>query len=186
MGLKSDKNTGKCRIIGGEWRSRAITFPAVEGLRPTHDRVRETVFNWLSSYIAGAHCLDLFAGSGVFGFEALSRGAASVTFVEREKIVVDALKNNALLLNASNAKIMYASFPDVVLQQSAFDIVFLDPPFQKNMLNDALRWVVDYLKPGALVYFEAEKGLVIDIPEGLNSYRYKSTASLQYGLLRSV
>src|SRR5512134_933490 len=118
------------RIIGGRWRSRRLRFPPLPGLRPTPDRVRETLFNWLTPVIAGARCLDLFAGSGALGIEALSRGAAAVTFVERHPQAVRGLRANLAQLRAEGARVEQA---DALLwlrqAPQPFTVVFLNPPF---------------------------------------------------------
>ncbi|TPW17985.1 MAG: methyltransferase, partial [Halothiobacillaceae bacterium] len=117
------------RIIGGTWRSRRLEFPTVEQLRPTPDRVRETLFNWLQHRIGGARCLDLFAGSGALGFEALSRGANEVVFVEIDPAAVQALRANAQRLQADNAQIIHEEALRYLAKPAdPFDIIFLDPP----------------------------------------------------------
>jgi 16S rRNA (guanine966-N2)-methyltransferase len=153
------------RIIGGEWRSRRIGFPDHEGLRPSADRVRETVFNWLGQDLAGQHCLDLFAGSGALGFEALSRGAAGVAMVEKSRRVCDALRRNAELLGAKNLSVHCADALEFATARAAdatarFDLVFLDPPFSSAMLAQALPRVVPLLRPGARVYVESAAAFV--------------------------
>lgn len=131
------KGSNQLRIIGGEWRGRKLRFPDAPNLRPTPDRVRETIFNWLAPMIQGAHCLDLFAGSGALGLEALSRGAALTTFVDSHKKVTQELKNHIETLNA-NARAKVFSMDGVkFLTQDKFqttevkqyDLVFLDPPY---------------------------------------------------------
>jgi 16S rRNA (guanine966-N2)-methyltransferase len=153
------------RIIGGEWRSRRIGFPDHEGLRPSADRVRETVFNWLGQDLGGQGCLDLFAGSGALGFEALSRGAACVTMVEISRRVCEALRRNAELLGAKNLQLHCADaleFATVAAADEAarFDVVFLDPPFRSTMLGQVLPRVVPLLRPGAQVYVESAAAFV--------------------------
>ena len=145
-------NTNTLRIIGGEWRSRKLSFVDAQSLRPTPDRIRETLFNWLQGRIHGANCLDLFAGSGVLGLEALSRGANQLVFVEKNKSVAEQLKTNLELLKA-DADVHHADAMDYltssntiekwggVLQEDSaerFDIIFLDPPYRKNLLKEAL------------------------------------------------
>ena len=148
------------RIIGGEWRSRRITFPDRDGLRPSADRVRETLFNWLGQNLGGQCCLDLFAGSGALGFEALSRGAASVVMVEKSRRVCEALRRNADLLGAKNLQLHCADaleFATVAAADAAarFDVVFLDPPFHSPLLGQALPLIAPLLRPGARVYVES-------------------------------
>ncbi len=148
---------GSIRIIAGEWRGRKLPVVDVDGLRPTSDRIRETLFNWLMPYVSGSRCLDLFAGTGALGFEALSRGAASVDFVERNREVCGALGKNIKLLSANahthsitaNAFLAGAS-------GKKFDLVFIDPPFADDMAEstlDALQ-ASACLADDALVYVE--------------------------------
>lgn len=124
------------RIIGGQWRGRKLPVLDADGLRPTGDRIRETLFNWLAPYIEGARCLDLFAGSGALGFEALSRGAASCDFVEVNGAVAKTLEANKQLLNAEGAQIHrkdWKAFLESDAGQRPWDLVFLDPPFEQNL-----------------------------------------------------
>lgn len=147
----------RLRIIGGEWRSRLIDFPSIPGLRPTPDRVRETLFNWLGQRLDGLVCLDLFAGSGALGFEAASRGAAHVTLVERDPRAVAALERSARLLQAPGLEIVRADALEfVALSPRRYDIVFLDPPFGQGWLPRIHAALPRVLAPGALVYAEAE------------------------------
>jgi len=181
--------TGKIRIIGGKWRSRKINFPQIPGLRPTHDRIRETLFNWLMSDIEGANCLDLFAGSGALGFEALSRGAKHVTFIDNSPKVISALKQNVVTLEAASmVNIIQTECPSVMhLKQAPFHIVFLDPPFYQGLLAPTLEWLEEnrYIKPGALIYVEAEKTLTtLPIPNDWEVFKQKKTASVSYALLK--
>ncbi|MCD8522358.1 MAG: 16S rRNA (guanine(966)-N(2))-methyltransferase RsmD [Saccharospirillaceae bacterium] len=169
------------RIIGGQWRSRRLRFPAVDGLRPTMDRVRETVFNWLQHDIAGARALDAFAGSGALGFEALSRGAKEVIFLEKHPSAALQLRENLAVLQASNAQV-WAGDALLWLQQhpEPFDLVFLDPPFGKDLLQpaiDALR-----LLPGALVYAEHEVRLQPLIPPHWQEIKHKETKEFCFRL----
>jgi 16S rRNA (guanine966-N2)-methyltransferase len=150
--------SNQVRIIGGEWRSRRISFPDHEGLRPSADRVRETLFNWLGQDLSGQSCLDLFAGSGALGFEALSRGAASVVMVEKSRRVCAALSRNAELLAAKNLRLHCADaleFATAADAAARFDLVFLDPPFRSDLLLQLLPRVAVLLRPGAQVYVES-------------------------------
>jgi 16S rRNA (guanine966-N2)-methyltransferase len=152
--------SNQVRIIGGQWRSRRIGFPDHEGLRPSADRVRETLFNWLGQDLSGARCLDLFAGSGALGFEALSRGAAWVDMVEESRRVCEALRRNALLLAAKNLQVHCADALEFATAAAAdaavrYDVVFLDPPFGSTLLAQALPRLVPLLRPGARVYIES-------------------------------
>lgn len=175
------------RIIGGRWRSRRLAFPDVPGLRPTPDRVRETVFNWLQPVIAGAHCLDLFAGSGALGFEAASRGAGEVVLVDREHKVVERLRENARLLGATGVQVVQADALRYLNERPAqpFDIVFLDPPFGHNVLVPACRKLEanGWLRDQARIYMEAEKTLdVQDIPANWRIVRSKAAGQVGYHL----
>ncbi len=127
--------SNRVRIVGGAWRSRLLTFPDVVGLRPTPDRVRETVFNWLGQIMDGKRCLDLFSGSGAMGFEALSRGARQVVMVERDRKVAQALKENASILKAENCELIVADALEYIARETQhFDVIFVDPPYQLNLL----------------------------------------------------
>jgi 16S rRNA (guanine966-N2)-methyltransferase len=145
------------RIIGGEWRGRRIRFPGKGGIRPTPDRVRETLFNWLMAKVANSRCLDLFAGSGALGLEALSRGAASVTFVERDRASVASLAETAGRLAPGRATVVEAdALAWLGGRAAAHDIVFLDPPFAAGLLGEAMRLLETrgWLAPDAFVYVE--------------------------------
>jgi 16S rRNA (guanine966-N2)-methyltransferase len=157
--------SNRVRVIGGAWRSRRISFPDHEGLRPSADRVRETLFNWLGQDLSGQSCLDLFAGSGALGFEALSRGAARVVMVEKSRRVCEALHRNAELLAAKNLQVHCADALEFATASAAddaarFDVVFLDPPFRSTMLAQVLPKVARLLRPGARVYVESAAAFV--------------------------
>jgi len=178
---------GSLRIIGGAWRSRRLEFPESPGLRPTPDRVRETVFNWLAPYLPGATCLDLFAGSGAFGFEALSRGAARVVFVEKNTEAIAALRRNGELLRTTQAEIAHA---DALVflngPVAAFDIVFLDPPYASGLLASCLQRLAvgEWVKPGGLVYLENREGEAVMLPAGWRMLRSKTAGQVGYHLAR--
>jgi 16S rRNA (guanine966-N2)-methyltransferase len=148
------------RIIGGKWKRRKLAFPNRADLRPTPDRVRETLFNWLIHDVADARCLDLFAGSGALGFEALSRGAQHTTFVERDPLVVRSLAVSQARLGATadSTLVRGAALPWLRRQQQTWDLVFLDPPYRSNQLVAALQVLLEneLLAPGAL--------LAVDLP----------------------
>lgn len=151
----------RVRIIGGEWRSRLVKFPPTMSLRPTPDRVRETLFNWLGQRLDGMRCLDLFAGSGALGFEALSRGAARVVMVERDRNAVNALKANARELDASGADIVQAeALAFLARDQEKYDVVFLDPPYASDLAQRALDALAPHLAACARVYVESAAPLV--------------------------
>ena len=151
----------RLRIIGGRWRGRRLTFPSGPGLRPTADRVRETLFNWLAVAIPGARCLDLFAGSGALGLEALSRGAASVLFVERSAPAAAALRQNLARLEVGSEGRVLAADARAALRSpgTPMDCVFLDPPFQSDMLASVYPLLErgGWLAPEARIYLESDR-----------------------------
>ena len=147
----------RVRIVGGEWRSRLLEVASVSGLRPTPDRVRETLFNWLGQDLDGQHCLDLFAGTGILGFEAASRGAAGVVLVERDARALDALHKAAKTLQASQVEIVRGDA--VRFAQTtprSFDGVFLDPPYNQGWIERVQPWLDRLLKPEGWLYVESE------------------------------
>jgi 16S rRNA (guanine966-N2)-methyltransferase len=149
-------NKGKVRIIAGQYRGRRIAVPDRDDLRPTPDRVRETLFNWLGQDLAGRACLDLFAGSGALGFEATSRGAARVVMVENDRAALSALHASLKILNATNVELLRAdAFEYLRNGRERFDVVFLDPPFRQNALPALLEGLPARLAPGGRVYVEA-------------------------------
>lgn len=155
--------TGSVRIIGGLWRSRMIAFPAHIDLRPTPDRVRETLFNWLGQDLTGLRCLDLFAGSGALGFEAASRGAAQVVMIESSHVVYTALAENKVRLKAQAVELIKMD-ASVFLTTDArkFDIVFLDPPYRLDILPEILPLLAAHLAQDGLVYLETERHYDLD------------------------
>lgn len=158
--MRKKDNFGTLRIIGGRWRGRKLKVPPVEEVRPTTDMLRETLFNWLSPIIQGAHCLDLFAGSGALGFEALSRGAACVTFIDSSPEVVKQLEETALHLGAT-AEILHADACSAwESKNKPFHLVFLDPPFHQNLIEPACAFLDshDILCKNAYIYLETEGG----------------------------
>jgi 16S rRNA (guanine966-N2)-methyltransferase len=150
-------NKGKIRIIGGDFRGRRLVVPDRPGLRPTPDRVRETLFNWLGQRLEGLACLDLFAGSGALGFEAASRGAARVVLVENDPAAFAALKRFKDLVGMPNVELVAGDAYAFLKTEGQFDVVFLDPPFGQNAAAAALEKLPARLAPGARVYLEAEK-----------------------------
>ncbi len=152
------------RIIGGAWRGRRIRFPDVPGLRPTPDRVRETLFNWLGQDLSGRRCLDLFAGSGALGFEAASRGARDVAMLDAHAQVVKSLRDTAELLGASAVRASRGDALEFLRQApSPYDVVFLDPPFGSGLDAAALAMLAPWLAPGGRVYLESGSEY---LPEG--------------------
>ncbi len=179
---------GFIRIIGGQWRSRRLPVPLAEGLRPTPDRVRETLFNWLTPYLPGARCLDLFAGTGALCLEALSRGAASVVMVERSPAVAECLRRNLATLGAANADVVCADARAFLEGASRpFDIVFLDPPFRSDLIAhcSALLEPRGWVRPGSLVYVEAPRQLEpLPVPAHWERVRSKRAGEVAYHLAR--
>lgn len=155
----------RVRIVGGEWRSRLVRFPATPGLRPTPDRVRETLFNWLGQRLDGLACVDLFAGSGALGFEALSRGAARVVMVERDREALDALRAAVLELDARGAQVVAGDALGWLARgQDRFDVAFVDPPYASDLAARALQALPARLNPGARVYVESARPLEAGTP----------------------
>jgi 16S rRNA (guanine966-N2)-methyltransferase len=183
---KSQLSGGQVRIIAGMWRSRKIVFPAIEGLRPTGDRIRETVFNWLQTDIAASRCLDLFSGSGALGFEAASRGASEVVMVEKHAEAVNCLSDNCRLLSANTISVHHS---DALIYlsniQNKFDIVFLDPPFALNMVADCCQALIDCqcLKPDSKVYIELDIRQKDAIPPNWTILRQKQSGEVSFNLL---
>lgn len=176
------------RVIGGEWRGRRIRFPPVEAIRPTPDRVRETLFNWLQQDVRGARCLDLYAGSGALGLEALSRGAASVVFVDAEPAVVRHLVATLLALGCDRGRVVGADAARFLEGPATpFDIVFVDPPYAARALEGACR-ALDargWVRPGGLAYLEdrAAEGEPA-LPPGWTLLRSKRAGEVGYHLAR--
>lgn len=159
--MASSHRSNTLRIVGGEHRGRKLRFPDAKGLRPTADRVRETLFNWLQADIAGLNCLDLFAGSGALGFEALSRGAARVTMSDSSRAVVSQLRENAAMMRLEERCDIRQQDALKLLQLSpdqSFDLVFCDPPFADNLLGQccALLESGGWLREDAFVYLEQD------------------------------
>ncbi len=180
------------RIIGGEWRGRKLNFPEVEGLRPTPDRVRETLFNWLAMYVPGGRCLDLFSGSGALGFEALSRGAAHVTLIDNSAVVIRQLRQNIQDLKIQNAELITGSAPDWLEKRSSdlevqFDVVFIDPPFRQQLAEQCclLLEQKSMLANNAMIYVETEKELTNPmVPDNWELYREKTAGQVTYRLYK--
>lgn len=182
-------NSNSIRIIAGQWRGRRLPVADSEGLRPSTDRVRETVFNWLMHDIADANCLDLFAGTGVLGLEALSRGAQSVQFVEASRSVASVLLQNIEMLKArDNCALVatqdarsYLGRPPV----KPFDIVFLDPPFGADLLGQVIRLINEtgWLADNALIYVEqARKTDPVSVPLSWQLHREGKTGQSRFSL----
>jgi 16S rRNA (guanine966-N2)-methyltransferase len=175
-------NKGRIRIIGGAYRGRRIAVPARADLRPTPDRVRETLFNWLGQRLDGLRCLDLFAGSGALGFEAASRGAANVVMVENDRAVFSSLKKTCETIGARQVDLVLAdAFDYVAKSEERFDVVFLDPPFRQNALPTLLERLPERLAPGARVYLEAPEPLAAD--ESWRELKRARAGQVSYQLL---
>jgi 16S rRNA (guanine966-N2)-methyltransferase len=182
------------RIIGGRWRGRRVHFPDSPGLRPTPDRVRETVFNWLQFSLAGARCLDLFAGSGALGVEAVSRGAREVVFVDEAAPVVQSLREELERLEgtrpdgAARARVLQTTAARYLGQPGEpFDVIFLDPPFAQDALAEpvALIEAGGWIKPGGWVYLESERQAgAPHLPTAWDLVKSKSAGEVGYHLAR--
>jgi 16S rRNA (guanine966-N2)-methyltransferase len=172
------------RIIGGKYRGKKLFFPNITGLRPTPDRVKETLFNWLMHDIHGARCLDAFAGSGALGFEAYSRGAARVVFVETSLQAYNNLQQIASSFNDDNLLVVNITAKDYLYQTTeCFDLVFFDPPFVENNLPEYMDLLVrsDILPVGGLVYLETPSKLPLD-PRFWQERKSKQAGQVIYGL----
>ena len=155
----------RVRIIAGEWRSRLVRFPDSPGLRPTPDRVRETLFNWLGQRLDELTCLDLFAGSGALGFEALSRGARRVVLVERDRGALEALRESAQALDARGAEIVEGdALRFLERSNERFDVAFVDPPYDSDLLQPVMDRLPAHLAEGGRVYAESATPLVLPTP----------------------
>ncbi|SBS35785.1 Ribosomal RNA small subunit methyltransferase D [Marinomonas aquimarina] len=183
------KSSSKLRIIGGEWRSRQLPILDIEGLRPTTDRVRETVFNWLNFDIPGASCLDLFSGSGALGFEALSRGAKDCTFVELNRNVAQQIKQNLATLQSNDGTVVNSdALTYLNTAPHSFDVIFLDPPFRKGLLEQVMPKLSDHwLKPGGYIYIERETEAALDgLPEHWQLVKEKRAGQLTFTLYQAM
>ena len=183
----SKGNSGQVRIIGGQWRSRKLPVHDVEGLRPTTDRVKETVFNWLAPYIVDAQCLDLFAGSGGLSFEALSRYAKSALLLEKDRTAAKQLSHNLATLKCDNATVTNTDSLAFLAKKATeqFDLIFIDPPFRKNLLEQSCQLLEDngWLSADAVIYLEMESELaMVNLPAGWQCLREKNAGQVTYSL----
>lgn len=190
QGRRRPKSTG-VRIVGGSWRGRRLTVPAGTEVRPTPDRVRETLFNWLAPSLPGAQCLDLFAGTGVLGLEALSRGAAETMFVEHDAVLVGALEERVGAL-AAEAQVFHEDALEFLASRPRrpFDVVFVDPPYATGLAH-VLEKLVGWLAPGHLVYVERpverdgrSLGDAVAAVPGVRVMKHGTAARVAFGLLR--
>lgn len=173
---------GKIRIIGGTHRSRQLTVLDADGLRPTLDRVKETLFNWLGQDLTGQTCLDLFAGSGSLGFEAISRNAAMVLMVEKSAKVVQQLISNVQLLRAENCQIINSEAQRFLAKNSLkFDVIFLDPPYNSDLLEQSLRLITPHLAVDGVIYIEYHQNKP-DLSQ-FNILKHSQAGSVNYALL---
>lgn len=200
--LKKAK-ANQLRIIGGQWRGRKLSFADGEGLRPTMDRVRETLFNWLQGDIAGARCLDLFSGSGALGLEALSRYAGEVVMIDKNPQAIRMIRQNLELLAVDNARLMQMDARDFLsscsplqaqtadgsippISQKTFDIVFLDPPFNQQLLPVFCELLdkANCLSDQATIYIEIEKKTKLpQLPDNWTIIKEKKAGQLAYYLV---
>lgn len=189
-GLKKGQGqTGNIRIIAGKYRGRKLPVLLAEGLRPTTDRVKETVFNWLMPYINDSHCLDCFSGSGSLGFEAASRGANQVTFLEMNKQAAEQLKQNSQLLKADNVVVHHT---DALLHlakkpEKPFDLVFIDPPFRKDLVEKTSELINNgWLATDALIYVEMESETTAQsVPSNWTLLKEKVAGQVAYRLYQT-
>ncbi len=189
MNMKSQSN--KVRIIGGKWRGRRLSFPSIPGLRPSPDRVRETLFNWLAADIVDARCLDLFAGSGVLGFEALSRGAQHSILVDQDVVIIQQLGASSTMLQAESLEIHCGDSAQFITgyKGESFDIVFLDPPFQSDLLALAIKQLNSSgcLAKQALIYIETGTELLAaHLPDTWEILKSKQAGDVRFYLIRST
>lgn len=175
------------RIIAGQWRGRRLPFPDADGLRPTGDRIRETLFNWVTPYLPGCRCLDAFAGSGALGFEALSRGAAQAVMIESNPAVFRQLQATRETLAAAGALLVMASAPQWLATADSlpFNLVFLDPPFASDLLQQTVDVIEQraLLAPGALIYIETAASSTPLLPTRWQTLREKRSGDVSYRLL---
>lgn len=176
----------KLRIIAGEWRSRQIVFEDSPGLRPTPARIRETLFNWLQHDVVASRSLDLYAGTGALGFEAVSRGAKSAVMVENNAQVCRLIKENSGKLTTDQIKIIQSDvFRFLAGDSTSFDLVFLDPPFAQNLAQQTCHWLEDkaWLAENAKIYVEVESQLILDnIPTNWKLLKSKRAGEVGYHL----
>ena len=187
----NSKNRGKVRITSGEWKNRNLEVPDIDGLRPTSERVRETLFNWLMPSIHKSVCLDLFAGSGSLGFEALSRGAKHCTFVEKSKLAFSQIKTTRTSLNAVNSEVHNCDAIDFLSSDHNhnFNLVFLDPPFSDDYLISSIESIHEYqlVSSGGYIYIEFNKNNDLsDLPDNWSVIRKKIYGNVCFILIEVV
>ena len=189
--IPATRTSSQIRIIGGEWRSRKLTVPDAPGLRPTPDRVRETLFNWLASYIGGARVLDAFTGSGALFLEALSRGASSGIALDLNTEAINNLRRNLELLDCDSAEVLRADALQYLSNtaERGFDIVLLDPPFHQDLLLTACQLLEsnNWLNERAWIYTESEQApSSLGVPNTWRLHREKHTGQVYYALWQKL
>ena len=187
MALGKHQKTNQLRIIGGKLKRTKLSFPSISGLRPTPDRIRETLFNWLQGDMHNSRCLDLFAGSGALGLESISRGAAFVAMVEKDSTAASSIKNNLNRLNIVNAVVYTQDVKEFLLfnqQSTRFDIVFLDPPYGDDVLTETMTLLEqqEWLSPSAKIYIEAPSDRELCLPPNWILHRQKKSGQVGYHL----
>jgi len=183
----SKGQSGQIRIIGGQWRSRKLPVHDVDGLRPTTDRVKETVFNWLAPYINGAQCLDLFAGSGGLSFEALSRFADSALLLEKDRSAARQLSENLTMLGCDNGQVKNTDSLTFLASPASqqFSLVFIDPPFRKDLLEQSCQLLEQqgWLSDDAVIYLEMESELSqVKLPDNWQCLKEKNAGQVNFSL----
>ena len=179
---------GKVRIIGGRWRGTRLSVPSSAGLRPSSDRVRETLFNWLQPMLPGARVLDLFAGTGALGLEAVSRGATKAVLVERDAMLAQSLRETSARLSAHDqVEVVQAEAVAWLQRQPAgsFDLAFVDPPFGAELWQSALAALLPQLAPGAWLYVESPVEITPPLPPGWVLHREGRTREVRFALYRA-
>lgn len=188
---KRHTKSNQLRIIGGQWRGRKLQIADVVGLRPTGDRIRETVFNWLSHHLPGSECLDLFAGSGALGFESLSRGAKHAAMLEQDPVAARQLKISCNTLQTEQASIVQTNtltwLQTPTIPTRSVNIVFIDPPFAENLWQRTIDALLNskLLAADAMVYVEAHKNTQVIPPTTWHLYREKFTGDVSYRLFQA-
>ena len=177
------KKTGEVRIIGGQWKRTKLSVADVAGLKPTPDRVRETLFNWLGQHLQGLRCLDVFAGTGALGFEAASRGAKQVFLLEKNRMACNHLQKIQKQLNADQVHVLCADGLQFLQtdQGEEWDLIFLDPPFDLNVFEYALQMAQSKMSASGAIYLESNR--LIEPPPGLIYYRRARAGAVHYALL---
>ena len=185
LATSRDNARNHLRIIGGHWRGRKLAFPSVDGLRPTGDRIRETLFNWLGAYLPNSRCLDLFAGSGALGIEALSRGAAQVTLLEQHPQAAAQLQVHLRTLNAETGQVIATDALRWLNQPGTpMDIVFIDPPFQADLWQATCAALEshNWLSSGCAIYIETPRDYSLQVPPQWLLHREKHSGQVSYRL----